>query len=117
MLLVAWDRIHWLPFKPNAELAHIHSVHLPSFQGIGTIGIFHNAVVVKSLSDFMIPDSHIFDVSIAAHTINRVMATQNTEIMSFARGMVQLPIFITINHHKMLLDSEAIFAVFKFDMM
>jgi hypothetical protein len=53
-------------------------------------------------------------VSIAARTINQVIATQNTEITSLASGRLNHHISNWINHHKILVSSVAIGSRLKF---
>jgi hypothetical protein len=47
----------------------------------------------------MIPDSHSFDIPIAAQTKNRVTAIHSTEIINFHKLIVSHHISILINHH------------------
>ena len=56
----------------------------------------------------IILDSQILDDSIAARTINQVIATPNTEITSFISGKLNHHIFKVINHHKISLPLVAI---------
>jgi hypothetical protein len=72
----------------------------PSFVGIGTIGIDNIAFCAKSFKDLAIHDFHNLDDSTAAHTKNRVTATQSMAIIIFPIGINVPAISSLTNHHK-----------------
>ena len=106
-----FDKLGIIHLSPKAAFAQTNSVfgfQSTHFHTTGTIGIDHNAFVANDLSDEIIFDSHIFVVSIAAHTINQVIATHNTETISFINGKLNQPMFNFISHHKISLPPVAI---------
>ena len=80
--LVAVSKADWWPFSPKAVFAHIKSTP-QSLVGIGTIGIDHNEFFANFFSESTKPDFPIFDVSIAAHTKNQVIAIHSIETIIF----------------------------------
>jgi hypothetical protein len=94
------EKIHESPNTALVQAIFIVRFHCASLHGTGTIGIDHNVVVAKSLSDVIILDFHNLVASIAAHIKNQTIAMQSTEVINLQNPAVKPHTFSFINHHK-----------------